>query len=282
MDLATFLMRLSRRWWVVVAVAAFAVAGAALSLASRTDEHDATLHFVLRPDASVPNSELPNALDVLKSDGALVQTVRGVIGSQEMLRQAAADSHVALTSQYTVASTVRPGSALLDSTLSGPDAATVDRLAQGLSRAAPDYVAANYPAYDLDRLGTEVNERAGGVGPAQLLILAALLGAALGVGLVAAEARLEPSLRPLRDRRAGERAADARCQALTSKGDRCRNRAIDNRGYCRTHLSRIEDESGERPASNGSGGLIRLPEPDVRRIEHADRRRAWLSDEDEV
>ena len=282
MDLATFLLQLARRWWVVAAVAALAVAGAALSLSGRSDEHDATIHFVLRPDASVPTSQLPNALDVLKSDGALVQTVRGVVGSQEMLRQAAADTHVALTSQYAVASTVRPGSALLDSTLSGPDAATVDQLARGLGRAAPDYVAANYPAYDLDRLGTEINERAGGLGAAQLLILAGLLGAALGLGLVAAEARLEPSLRPLRERRAGRRVADTRCHALTSKGDRCRNRAIDERGYCRTHLARIEDESGEERASNGSGGLIRLPKPDVRRIERADPRRAWLSDEDEV
>jgi hypothetical protein len=281
MDLATFLPRLVYRWWVVVAVAALAMAGAALSLSGRTNQHDATIHFVLRPDTSVPNSELPNALDVLKSDGALVQTVRGVVGSQEMLRQAAVDSHVALTPQYAVETTVRPGSALLDSTLTGPDPATVDRLAEGLGRAAPDYVAANYPAYALDRLGTEINEGSGGLSAPQLLILAALLGAALGIGLVAAEARLQSALRPHPDRREGAHAADARCRALTSKGGRCRNRAIDARGYCRTHLALIEQEPTERPASNGSSGLVSLPEPSVRTIEPADRRRAWLGDKDE-
>jgi hypothetical protein len=285
MDLATLLARLARRWWVVAAVTALAVAGAALSLSGRTDQHERTIHFVLRPDTSVPNSDLPNALEVLKSDGALVQTVRGVLGSQELLRQAASDSHVPLTSHYTVESTARPGSALLDSTLAGPDATRVDRLALGFSRAASDYVAANYSAYALDRLGTEAGGGGGGLGAVQLIILAALLGAALGVGLVAAELRLEPSLRPLRDRRAAQRQAPAalgRCLARTSKGDRCRNRAIDERGYCRTHVARLQSDRPKRPGENGSGGVIRLPEPEVRRFEPSERRRAPLGDEDQA
>ena len=52
--------------------------------------HERTIHFVLRPDASVSNRDLPGALDALKSDGALVQTVIGVLSSDEMLRRAAA------------------------------------------------------------------------------------------------------------------------------------------------------------------------------------------------
>jgi hypothetical protein len=285
MDLATLLPRLARRWWVVATVAMLAVVGAAISLASRTDEHKNTIHFVLRPDASVPNSDLPNALEVLKSDGALVQTVRGVLDSQELLRQAAADSHVTLSPAYTVDATARPGSALLDSTLTGPDAATVDRLAVGFGRAASDYVAANYSAYALDRLGADSAGGGGGLGAAQVIVLAALLGAALGVGLVAAELRLEPSLQPLRDRRAARqdaRASEMRCLARTSKGGRCRNRAVDERGYCRMHLARIEEDRADRRGHNGSGGVIRLPEPDVRRIEPADRRRARGRDEDEA
>ena len=47
------------RWRVVAALAAVAVLGAALALAGQADEHERTVHFVLRPDTSVSNDDLP-------------------------------------------------------------------------------------------------------------------------------------------------------------------------------------------------------------------------------
>jgi capsular polysaccharide biosynthesis protein len=277
MDLATLLPRVARRWWVVAAVAALALLGAGLAVGGRSGEHKSTMHFVLRPDASVPNRDLPGALEELKSDGPLVQTVIGVLDSQQMLQRAAANSSAPLTASYTTQSTARPGSALIDSTVTGPDAAVVQRLANGFTRAASDYVAANYSAYALDRLGAE----AGGDGPtlstAQVLILALLLGVVAGVGLVAAELRLEPQLRPLFERRAARRATAARdvqCRATTSKGAPCRNRAVDESGYCRMHLNRMEDERADHSAQNGSSEVIRLADPAVRALKPADRGRA--------
>jgi hypothetical protein len=285
MDLATFLLHLARRWWLVAAVTALAVFGAALALAARSEEHRTTIHFVLRPDSSLPSKDLPNALEELKSDGPLVQTVIGVLGSQDLLRRAASNARVSLDPDYAVTSTARPGSALIDSTLAGPDAAVVGRLAAGFTRAGSDYVAANYSAYTLDRLGAEAGSNGTGLSAPQAVILALVIGTALGVGLVAAELRLEPRLRPLFDARAQRRAAEplpAHCRAVTSKGTPCRNRPVDERGYCRMHLGRIEAEDDDRSRDNGSSSVIRLGEPTVRALEPADRRRARARRKDEA
>jgi hypothetical protein len=257
MDLAELLPRLVSRWWVVAAVTGLAVLGAALSLGNRTDQHRSTIHFVLRPNGSVANRDLPAALEELKSDGPLVQTVIGVLGSHEMLGRAAANSGVHLSPEYTVDSTARPGSALIDSTLAGPEGVVVDRLATGFGEAASDYVAANYPAYALDRLGADAGGDGTGLSAAQLMLVAVVLGTTLGVGLVIAEMRLEPQLRRSFERRAAP-SLETHCRAMTSKGAPCRNRPIDERGYCRLHYAHIETERGERSHENGSYEVIRF------------------------
>ena len=282
MDIAELLPRLARRWWVVAAVTALAVLGAALSLGGRTDQHRTTIHFVLRPNGAVANRDLPGALDALKSDGPLVQTVIGVLGSHEMLRRAAADSAVHLSPDYSIESTARPGSALIDSTLAGPDGGGVDRLVTGFTRAASDYVAANYSAYALDPLGVDAGGAGTGLSAAQLVLVALLLGTALGVGLVIAELRLEPRLRPLFEQGAARRARptlDKHCRATTAKGTPCRNRPLDERGYCRLHGARVETERRERSRENGSYEVIRFAQPV--RVPKAGEQRARTRQDDE-
>jgi hypothetical protein len=281
MELERLLPHLRRRWWVVAACAALALLGAALTLSGRSDRHERTIHLVLRPDSSVSSRLLPGALEVLKSDGALVQTVIGALSSEEMLRRAGAAARVRLAPGYTITSAARPGSALIDSTVAGPDAAVVDRLGGGFVRVASDYVAASYSAYALDPLGSDPGGQDTRLSRGQVVVLALLLGGALGVGVVLVELRLEP--RPASERQPGaasvrERISpapippdepplrvrtdkDARCRALTSKGVPCRNRRVDDRGYCRQHLARIEAERARLSCENGSAGLIRLSGP---------------------
>jgi hypothetical protein len=247
----------------VAAMIALAVLGAALSLGGRTDQQRSTIHFVLRPNASVPNRDLPNALDVLKSDGPLVQTVIDVLGSEEMLRSGAAESGVRLTPEFTVDSKARPGSALIDSTLAGPDARVVGRLVPGFSQAASAYVAANYSAYTLDPLGADAGGAGTGLSATQLVVVAVLLGTTLGVGLVLLELRLRPRGQSLLAGRDSWRAPGVwtHCLATTSKGTRCRNRPVDERGYCRVHRARIDDEAGDGSRANGSYEVIRVARP---------------------
>ena len=176
-----------RRWRVVAALAAVAVLGAALALAGQADEHERTVHFVLRPDASVSNDDLPGALDALESDGPLVQSVIGVVGGDEMLRRAATDAGVPYRADFEIESTGRPGSALIDSTLTASSEEVLDPLAAAYARAASNYVGSSYSAYVLARLSIESGGNGTGPSTLQILIIAALAGALLGAALVAAE-----------------------------------------------------------------------------------------------
>jgi hypothetical protein len=195
MDLAVLSSRLARRWWLVAGLAAVAAIGAVTAGAAGSDERRTKLEFVLRPDASVTNDDLPGTLEALKSDGTLVQTMIGVLGNRTMLRRAAAYSDVRLTSGYTVDASARPGSTLIDSTLSGPDRSALDRLVAGYAREASIYVSSSYPAYVLEHLTTQAVTSESGPGTGQVVIAALLVGGALGVLLVAAELRLEPQFR---------------------------------------------------------------------------------------
>ncbi len=204
MDLAVLRSRVARRWWVVAILAALTVAGATVAT-GESGEEQTTIKFVMRPDASVSTHDQPAALDALKSDSPLVQTVIGVLGSRSMLRQGASEAGVTLTPDYTVESVAEPGSTLIDSTVTGPDRAVVDKLAAGYGRAAPAYVSASYSAYVLERLSTAPGGNGTGPSDLQVVILALLVGAALGVALVAAELLLEPRLRAFRARPAAAR-----------------------------------------------------------------------------
>ena len=214
MDFVALSSRLVRRWWVVLGLAALAALGAATAGASRTVDHKTKIQFVLRPDASVSNNDLPGTLDALKSDGTLVQTVIGVLRNRAILRRAAADVGVPLSPAYSVDSTAQPGSTLIDSTLSGPDRSVLTRLSVGYAREASTYVAASYAAYVLERISTDSAPDGTGPGTGQVAVLAALLGAALGVLLVAAELRLEPRFQRLSARRAAEREREPRRRAV--------------------------------------------------------------------
>ena len=194
MDLAALRSRVARRWWVVAILAALTVAGATVATGD-SGEHQTTVKFVMRPDASVSTHDQPAALDALKSDSPLVQTVIGVLGSRSMLRQGATEAGLTLTPAYSVDAVAEPGSTLIDSTVTGPNRAVVDRLAAGYGRAATSYVSASYSAYVLERLSTAPGGDGTGPSDVQVVILALLVGSALGVALVAGELLVEPRLR---------------------------------------------------------------------------------------
>jgi hypothetical protein len=144
----------------------------------------------------VSNDDLPGTLDALKSDGTLVQTVIGVLDGRAILRRAAGDVDVQLSSEYGVDASAKPGSTLIDVTLTGPDRSVLGRLAPGYASEASTYVTSSYSAYVLERLSTAAASDGGGPATGEVIVLALLLGAVLGVALVAAEVRLAPELTP--------------------------------------------------------------------------------------
>jgi hypothetical protein len=190
MELGAVVRQVRKRWWLVVAMAALAAAGAALAVASRADRHARTVHFVLHPDGTFNKGDVPSAVEVLRADGPLAQTVLGVLSSDEILRRAARAARLQTESGYTLESTLRPGSTIIDSAIGGPSASGVARLSATLGFVASDYVNANYSGYSLDRLGVDPGGGGTGASGAEIIVLALLLGGALGVGLVLADSRL--------------------------------------------------------------------------------------------
>ena len=221
---------------------------------------------MLRPDTSVTNGDLPGTLDALSPDGTLVQTVLGVVRDRSMLRQAASDVNVQLTPAYTLEATVQPGSTLIESTVSGPDRSAVDRLAAAYSRSASNYVAASYSAYVLERLSSDSVTGGSGPGGLQVAILALLVGAALGVALVAAELRLEPQfkrfLRGVETDRRAKRAAKPRPEPTGPVQRQARARA-------RTRARRARRTAGQ-PARCPSAPA-RAPQPSASSSGHRGR-----------
>ncbi len=250
MDLIALRSRLAQRWWLVAAAALLTLLGA-VTAAAESDRHERTVSFVMRPDASVVNDELPGVLEALGSDGPLVQTVVDVLNTDELLARAADGAGVSLDSGYTVETTGRPGSAVIDSTLSGPDEGQVERLAAGFSLVASEYVAASYPAYVLERLSTDTGGGTSPSGP-QVAILALLVGLGLGVALVAVELRFEPQLGRFHER-----------------FRRARARRSRREGGARPVTPALDRDSGEprrREAGTGTGpaGPSRRPAGDPR------------------
>ena len=220
MDLVALSARLARRWWLIVGLAGLAALGAATADATKTDEGKTVIQFVLRPDASVTNDDLPGTLEALKSDGTLVQTVIGVMRNRAILRRAADDAGVTLTPDYSAGVTAEPGSTLIEATLTGPDRAVVARLAAGYERESSLYVASSYSAFVLERLSTNPAPASSGPGGGQIVVVAALLGGALGVLLVVAELRLEPQLRRMRAARREERPEEGQAEEPRAPGRR--------------------------------------------------------------
>ena len=109
--------------------------------------------------------------------------------------RAPTEAGLTLTPAYSVDAVAEPGSTLIDSTVTGPNRAVVDRLAAGYGRAATSYVSASYSAYVLERLSTAPGGDGTRRRDVQVVILALLVGSALGVALVAGELLVEPRLR---------------------------------------------------------------------------------------
>jgi hypothetical protein len=68
---------------------------------------------------------------------------------------------------------------------------------------------------------------------------------------------------------------------VTAKGTPCRNRAVDERGYCRMHLERLESAADAPHGMNGAGDRTAFGERAIHAIRAAGRRRTPSPPEDE-
>jgi hypothetical protein len=208
-DLSEFPQFARRRSWVVAihGVIAIVVLCGALAIFNRSSGVNTT-HLVLRPASSLPSTQVPAAIDGLRPDGSLVQTVLHVLGSDRLLQTALAETKPPDPSRYSMTATVQPGSAFFDQELTGPDARSVEELARTLSVADATYIRTSYSAYALDVVGTNTSTHHSFPPKPAPVLLVLLLGIAFGLGTVFADWWfLEP-------RRSRARAADVRLGAV--------------------------------------------------------------------
>jgi len=134
MNLKNALQIVARRWWIILLVTAVAVGGAAGYSLSQTARYQATATVLVHPssDANSP-SVFSDELNLL-SYGSLTQTFASLAQSPSMIRGAA--THIGLQADaanaYTATGALIPQTTVLEVSVSGPDPATVVRLANQL------------------------------------------------------------------------------------------------------------------------------------------------------
>jgi hypothetical protein len=170
-----------RRWWLFLVCAALGVGIAAFAVRQPEERAELTSNFVVRPATDLSPRDVSSALDALQPTGSLMNTLLGVLGSDDFAAQAARAARVdPATASVNVS--LRPGSVIVDATISTPDARSTRALAGSFATNASAYVREKFIAYSLDRFATN----AGAAQPARSAAQA--IGAGALVGLLAAAA----------------------------------------------------------------------------------------------
>lgn len=193
------------RIWLILLLVAVAQGVTWYMTRDNVETYQQTAVFVIRPSVAIPDDQIPDALrGISAQDGELPLTVSRALESQEFLSRAFKEGlGTSVDSSYTLDSSTRPGTHVIEVAIRGPDPAALRALARAFSSEAREWVARIYRAYALDVLEIEASD--GPVSPStrQLIALASVLGALLGFGLVLLErqsrqrkSRAEPHRRP--------------------------------------------------------------------------------------
>jgi hypothetical protein len=174
-----------KRWWFVTGGAVVALAIVVAVAASRDETtYSHTAHFVLHPDSRASVSDANNAVDVSAQDGPLVQTVRRVVSSSEMLRRAAFAAGVRDVSQLRSSASVSPGTAYFDAVVNAPTPAEAAKVGRAFEAIVPRYVETSYRGFAFDGLGSDASTERTFPPGTGVLVLALVLGAAAAVALL--------------------------------------------------------------------------------------------------
>jgi capsular polysaccharide biosynthesis protein len=171
-----------RRWWfvTVVALLVLVIVLAVLALQAQT-KYAHVSHFVLHPDSRSSVADATNSVDVSGQDGPLVQTLRRVLSSDEMLRRAVDRAGVGSHAGVHSSAAVAPGTAYFDATVTAPSPEVAAAVGRAFDAVVPQYVEASYRGFAFDVLGSDeskVSTFPPGVG---VIALVLALGAAAAV-----------------------------------------------------------------------------------------------------
>jgi capsular polysaccharide biosynthesis protein len=170
------------RWWfvTVVALLVLVVVLAVLALQAQT-RYAHVSHFVLHPDSRSSVADATNSVDVSGQDGPLVQTLRRVLSSDEMLQRAVERAGIGHPAGVRSSAAVAPGTAYFDATVTAPSPEVAAAVGRAFDAVVPQYVETSYRGFAFDVLGgdeSKVSTFPPGVG---VIALVLALGAAAAV-----------------------------------------------------------------------------------------------------
>jgi hypothetical protein len=190
-----------RRALAVVGLAALAGLAALVVLSDEPKTYEVESSFAIRPSDEVQTEGLPDVVGTLaEPDNAVTETIVNILGS-ELLRDSAAEaaglppeSVAESGEEYSWTASRRPGSAVIDIRLTGPSDAKLLAMQAAAAKGAARLVGRNYKLYRLEPLSSPTSPEQVDSKTKQIVGLAILLGALLGVALVLAEGKLRSSL----------------------------------------------------------------------------------------
>lgn len=204
MELRTYLQILVKRWWIVVPVFVITVAFTALFSSSRAPVYSATATYVVSPSSSSLDARgILSGLDSLGGKSLVANTYSEIATSHAIREEATKALGLdSLASETLVAdSKLRAGTNVIDITVEGNNPVLAAAYANEVGNQTMSYVATLYEVYDLKPLDSATPIGVP-VSPNHKLnlVLGAILGLALGVGLAFASEYFHIPANMTRDR----------------------------------------------------------------------------------
>lgn len=146
---------LLRRWWILVGLTAIAGVTAWLGVRDSPVIYQRTVSVILRPSSAA--QDVADAVRVLgSSQGDVARTVAFAIGGDRFLADAATEAlGGAIPSSYSVATSLKPGTEVIDIRLRGPDPQALEKLAVSLFSISKGWVDERYPVFTIEEVASE-------------------------------------------------------------------------------------------------------------------------------
>jgi hypothetical protein len=197
----------------VLAALAGLAAFAALSDDPKTYERESS--FVVRPSETVPPDQMADVVGALAPPvgGGATPTIVELLGSARLREPTAVAAGLRPESvgetgaEYSWTASQRPGSAIVEISLTGPSDAKLRAMQGAIPEEAAGLVSGSFGLFRLDSLDAATSAKQVGPKTAQTVALAVLLGALVGISLALVEGRLRSS-RGTRTPNPGDRTAN--------------------------------------------------------------------------
>ncbi|MEJ2757549.1 MAG: diguanylate cyclase [Anaerolineales bacterium] len=201
-----YMRTLAKGWWIIVVVTLLAVNVAILYSFVATPIYQAQVSFIISPNFSLVQDQdlLINSIDTLDRR-SIVSTYSEVVSSNNLTQEALVELGITdpdIAEDYVFNVTVSPDANIIFLFVDGPDAYKVTDLANLVGNKALQYIREIYQIYDIRFLDPAVLPTEPiKPQPVQVILIGAVLGAMIGVGLVFFREQLNVSFDDLRARR---------------------------------------------------------------------------------